>query len=356
MKFSGVLALPALKPIGENFKVVQRYEKMGFHSVWMSDHILRVSRGVDPENLFVPDAFGVLTAAAMTTERLRLGTAVTCPHRRSPAMLAQMVSTLDHISNGRVMLGIGVGEAMNLDPFGIEWDHPLLRMEESIEVIKRLWTEKAPFDYEGRFFKVKNGALQIDNIQTPHPPIYIASNGPKSRYLTGKVADGWLPIMESVETYRTHVKDLEHGARAAGRSMDEIDCTLFVYTAISDDHDAALEALKPVRSGIVSLGYRKLIEAGYDVHLPEGVSKDFYFDQLLIYHETEEMLDELGELISTDMIEDFCLMGTKDEVIDKIEKYVSVGTDHFIIINVGPDRDETNTVFSEEIMPYFREL
>ena len=179
-----------------------------------------------------------------------------------------------------------------------------------------------------------------------------AANGPRSRYHTGRVADGWIPIIENLKTYRKHIKEVERGAKDAGRSIDDVDCILFVYTALSDDPDAAYEALKPVRTAMISLGYKKLKEAGYDVTLPEGVSEDFYFDQLLIYHETEALLAVLGELATREMVEDFCITGSKDEVMDRIETFASAGVDHFIVINVGPDREETNRVFAEEIMPY----
>jgi len=137
------IALP-FHPWEEILKRAKMAEELGFDSIWMADHLV----GMGLRRLDAMEAYTSLAAVAMVTKKVKLGTSITNIQTRHPAVLAQTIMTLDHISNGRVIAAVGAGEAMSIVPFGIPWDKPVSRMKEAIEIILSLWT-KDPVNYEG---------------------------------------------------------------------------------------------------------------------------------------------------------------------------------------------------------------
>ena len=139
----------------------------------MADHLM----GWTPESIWTPDliksaafqkdphifheVYSIMAVAAWNTSKVLLGTSVTETFRRHPADLAQTLITQDNISKGRVILGIGTGEGENVIPYGIKWDKPVSRLEESIKIIKLLWESDKKVDYEGEFWKLKDAVLTI---------------------------------------------------------------------------------------------------------------------------------------------------------------------------------------------------
>lgn len=118
-----------------------------------------------------------------------MGTCVTDPLRRHPAVTAQLAITLDLISNGRAILGIGAGEAFHLNPYGIAWERPISRLEEAVRVIKKLWSEDFA-DYNGVFFKLKRAVVIKKSVQKPYPPIWIGAMRPRALRVVGVLGDG----------------------------------------------------------------------------------------------------------------------------------------------------------------------
>lgn len=189
----------------------KKAEQCGFDSLWYADHLTTI-----PPQGLVYDAFVFLTTMALNTSRVTLCTAVSDPHRRHPAVMAHILATLDVVSNGRAMFGVGAGEAMNFAMFNIDACKPVSKMREFVEVMRLLWKEKT-VNYWGEFFKLKDAFLQIKPIQDTIP-IYIAGNGPVSRTLTGEIADGWFPFYETPNLIAKHIKDVEQGAKKAGQA------------------------------------------------------------------------------------------------------------------------------------------
>lgn len=142
------------------------------------------------------NVWSCLTAYAMVTEKVHLVTLVTDPCRMHPTVLAQTVITIDKISNGRIILGIGAGEAINLKPYGIPYDNRVARLKESIQVMKGLWTYER-FDYQGQYFKLSSAHLQIIPVQKPFPPIFISALSPNSRIIAASEGNGWVSLATS---------------------------------------------------------------------------------------------------------------------------------------------------------------
>ncbi len=322
------------------YSAAKEAEKHGFDSVWFPDHIIM------PPFTFMPDAWTLMSAVAMQTERVFFGTHVSTPHGRHPAIFANMLATLDQSSQGRVILGLGAGEAMHLDPFGIEWKQPVSRMKEAIEVMRKLWTEKK-VNFQGKFFNLKNAFLQVKPVHGT-VPIYIGSNGPVTRRLTGEIGDGWIPTTESPKTYEKNLKEVEEGAKKAGRSMEKIDTVHHVFTAIAEDHEKALNALRMFKFPFV--------------HFPEKLALEFPKVKLPLRIKLEKStLDDLGRISeAVRMVPDkalarFNVAGTPDDAMNQIERYIKSGVRHLIMANLGPKRDEVLRIYTQKIIPYFKE-
>jgi len=345
VKFGVIVPIPAA-PIDKLISISKSNEKVGFDSIWATDHLLSIPLGI------VPEAWSVLTAIAMVTDRVMLGTCVSDPHRQHPAVLAQRIATIDHISKGRVILGIGAGEAMNIDPFGIKWDKPVSRLIEAIKIMRRLWIGER-FSYKGEFWKLRDAFLQIKPTR-PTVPIYLAANSPRLLRLTGEIADGWIPVPMPPKLYRKRLRLVKEGAKRAGRPIDDVDTGIFIYTAIADQAEDAYKQLDLIKPQIVF--FPKLLrEAGYEVKLPEEISPMFYRDVLLTT-EGVERYKKYGELISMEAAIDFSIAGTPEDCINKIDEFIKAGVKHFLLVNMGPNPRHVMKIYGEEIMPFFRNL
>ena len=335
-----MLPIPAA-PVEKLLRIAEANEEAGFDSIWVPDHLLFVPHGT------TPDAWSLLSALAVRTERVLLGTSVSDPHRRHPAVLAQTVATVDRLSGGRVILGLGAGEAMNLEPFGIEWDRPVSRLVEAIEIMRRLWSGER-LDFEGRFWRLKGAFLQIKPIR--RVPIYLGAHGPRMLRLTGQLADGWLPTPLTPELYRRRLKVIEEAAREAGRSLSEIDTAIYLYTCISNRLEEVYERLEAFKAMIVH-SPEALREAGYDVEVPEGFKGYF---KLLPGEEGERALEAFNSVVPLEAALDFSISGTVEDCIERISEYIRAGVRHFILVNIGPDVRYVLRAYAEKIMPYFR--
>ena len=273
--------------------------------------------------------------------------------RRHPSTLAQTIATLDRLTNGRAILGLGAGEAMNLVPYGIEADKPFTRLKEACELIKKLWsaTPEEPATYQGKFYRLNNAFLQVKPKQNPHPPIYIGALGQKTRELCGEVADGWLSWMNTPETYRERLKDVEKGASRAGRSLSEIDKTAWVHVAIDKDREIARKAA--TWTTMMDLIYENEILKRYG---GDNVPPELYsIKQTTI---TKEIMDKSKKLCRdapADVVDLTSAYGTAEDCIEKLEEYRQAGAEHIIVVNVSPDFEGSLKVFQENIIPYFKE-
>ena len=255
IRFGMLLSAP-MPALDKVLKIAGVSEESRMASLVVPDHTLMVPS-------FTPNALALLSALAIRTKRVMLGTGVTDFVRYHPSILAQFLATLDHLSGGRVFLGVGAGEVMNIIPFGMKWDRPYTILKEGIEIVKRLWSGEK-FSYEGKVFRLNNAFLQIKPVQEKIP-IYVGANGVKTRELTGEMCNGWMPIAET-KTYSKNLKDVERGCDRAGRSIMEIDTALQIYTAIDPDPEKAMQRAKQY-GGIIISAAEKAEQAGYELDL-----------------------------------------------------------------------------------------
>lgn len=323
-------------------------DKMGFDAVWYPDHLLFVAPGA-----IAPEAWTVATAAATCTDNIQLGT-VSDPHRMHPAVFAQRLATIDQLSKGRVTATLGVGESMNLDAFGIEWSRPLGKLRESMEVMELLWKTDEPVDFDGEFYKLEDAFLQIKPYERNDIPFYIATHTPKGLKLAGEKGDGWLPIDLNPDLYRKYFGDIKSAADNAGRSLDDFDPALWVFTSLGENVDEAYKSLEPFK--YVLIMQEQLAKAGYDVDIPEEYKGLNYFNVVPTDDEKKQKFRELGQFFPREAVIDFTITGSKKDCIQKIEKFIDSGVRNFCLFyRFSPDPDKALEVYSKEIIPYFKD-
>ncbi|MEM2691291.1 MAG: LLM class flavin-dependent oxidoreductase [Candidatus Bathyarchaeia archaeon] len=344
VKFGCFLPVPA-SPAEKLLKIAQINEEAGFDSLWFPDHLLFIPPGI------VPEAWSMLAATAVLTKRASLGTCVSDPHRYNPAVLAQKVATVDQLSGGRAILGLGAGEAMNLDPFGINWDKPVSKLVEFVTAIRKLLAGEI-LNFDGNFWKFKNAFLQITPVKGK-VPIYFGANSQRTLELTGELADGWLSIPLPPKLYKQRLELIKKGAERAGRSLDEIDTGIYLYTSVAENAEDAYRQIESIKVQIIPEP-KLLMEAGYNVELPENLQSISFFKALPNPEWMEKFLI-YNDFIPREAAIEFSVAGTVDDCIEKLSEYVKAGARHILLINAGPDPRYTLRVYSERIIPHFKE-
>lgn len=188
---------------------VQIAEAAGVHSAWVPEAWGR-------------DAFTILTLLADKTKRINLGTAIVNTYSRTPAALAQHFATLDEVSGGRMLLGLGTSGPQVIEHFhGVAFQPPLQRMREYVEIINTLMKGE-PLKYSGKVFDLQRGfTLRFQPVRD-HIPIYLATLNAKSVKMTAELADGWLPIMIPIEQLKSEIDNLRQASVAAGRPANAV--------------------------------------------------------------------------------------------------------------------------------------
>ena len=333
-------------PAGEEPKrvldFIRRAEDSGFDSFWAGDHMVFMR----------PVAYDVLSTiagASLLTSRISMGS-FSDAHKFHPAVLAQRLVTLDHLANGRFILGLGLGEAMNLDPYGIKWNKPLSRMVESIKLIRKLWESEEPFDYEGEFFTFKKAILGAKPTKGK-VPIYIAAHRPKSLRVAAEMGDGWITLPQPPFLFAKRRKQVGEWRKGAGGDLDNFDKCQYLFISIAKDKEEAYKALEPLKHTLI---WSELYEEAYGVKLPEEYEGFGYMNVITTDEEDKKRIVEQGKLFSKEAVFDFTLSGSAKDCIKRIEEYIEAGVNHFLIHNFSADREWSYKVLTEEVIPYFR--
>jgi alkanesulfonate monooxygenase SsuD/methylene tetrahydromethanopterin reductase-like flavin-dependent oxidoreductase (luciferase family) len=320
-------------------------EKSGFDTVWFPDHVVFMAKKLTPE------VWSVITAASTHTNSIHLGN-VGDAHRTHPAIYAQRLATVNHISQGRSFLCLGYGEKMNLDPYGIKWDKPLKRVVESVKIMRALWSGE-PVNFEGEFYSLKDAELQIKPEFGNGVPIYIAATGPKALRVAGEYGDGWVTNAMPSRLFKEKSLAVDEGALNRDKNLGPIEKTLFIFISIANNQDEAYSSIEPIKHALV--WPELLSQAGYDIEIDDEYKG---LEYTKIMPNDTDMLRKFREMgqkyYSRDMVMDFIIAGSKQEVIKKMEDYIEAGVDHFFLRDFSPDKEKSFDIISKEILPYFR--
>ena len=213
---------------------VQMAEGLGFHSVWVSDHV------VTPEHLQPTvgptfyDPFVVLTCAAAFSTRLKLGTTVVVVPYRNPLVVAKMVATLDALSGGRVIFGVGAGGAPDeFQALGVPSEQRGRRTDEYLRVMLALWTQD-PTSFRGRYFSFSVVRFGPKPFQSPHPPIWVGGRSDAALRRAVRIGQAWHPTSMAMDSLKERMSRLESMAREAGRT-DGPEVTIHQFINLEED-------------------------------------------------------------------------------------------------------------------------
>lgn len=220
--------------------VAQRAEELGFESYWVPDHtILPVTYSEryvgakpnepDPDYLDkMPDPLMMLMRAAAVTEKIKLGTGIILVPERNPLLMAKLVATLDHASQGRYLMGIGAGwNREECEILGGDFDHRWGQTKDYILAMKQLWMEDKS-EYHGKYVDFPPVKCFPKPFNKPHPPILLGGFTAERVYQRiAEWGDGWLPVVPSIEHFSNGVEKLKRAADRAGRDYGELNKTVF---------------------------------------------------------------------------------------------------------------------------------
>jgi alkanesulfonate monooxygenase SsuD/methylene tetrahydromethanopterin reductase-like flavin-dependent oxidoreductase (luciferase family) len=215
-----------------------RLERIGFDSVWLPDHYYFAQ----PAGLVTfPEVFTLLTAIAVKTDRILLGTDVIAATFRHPAMLAKMAGAIQELCGGRLILGIGAGnQTHEHNAFGLDYDHRIGRFKEYMPILTGLLNGET-VTFEGRYFSLKEASLRT---VVPHVPVWIASGGPQMYDLTARYATGW-NVAGGRDAQMIGQKRVEFAAacQAVGRDVNDFDVCKLSFLAVAADEASARRIL-----------------------------------------------------------------------------------------------------------------
>jgi alkanesulfonate monooxygenase SsuD/methylene tetrahydromethanopterin reductase-like flavin-dependent oxidoreductase (luciferase family) len=247
--------------------LAERAEALGYSSVWVGDSVLARPRH---------DPLTLLAGVAGRVPRVALGTAVLLPALRNPVLLAHQVATLDQVSEGRFILGVGIARDVpniraEFAACGVPFERRVGRMLEGLRLCRALWCGE-PVDWDGRW-PVAGGVLAPVPHRPGGPPIWIGGNTPASLDRVGRLFDGWFPNAPDPATFGAQRTEIKGIARAAGRDPVRLSAAMYLTLTVDDDADRAAARMDAFLEGYYSapaavLRRRQAVYSGR----PDGVA------------------------------------------------------------------------------------
>jgi F420-dependent oxidoreductase-like protein len=300
------VTLPQIKRTWEETRAAcEEFDALGYDSVWLNDHLY----GIPAPQLPILEAWTTLSAVGAITRRVQLGTLVSPIGFRNPALLAKMAATLDNITNGRVIVGLGSGWFEG-EFSGYGFDFPplaarLKQLDEAATLMKRLWTEDQP-SFAGTYFRTENVYCEPKPVHKPHPPLLIGGGGEQVLLrIAARHADIWNNLAVNQAQLAHKVSVLHEHCRRVGRDPDTIRVSQQTMVVIGKDGADAQAKVEKAR-------------ALYGGHLGHGIA------------------------------------GTPQECIGRIHEHIAAGCTMFIIEFFGRDTREPARLFAETVVPEFK--
>ncbi len=320
--------------VAEDSSIITEVEKLGYHSVWTAE-------------AYGSDALTPLAFLAARTETIKLGAGIMQMPARSPAMTAMTAATIDQMSNGRFLLGLGVSGPQVVEGWhGRPYGKPLGVTREYVAIVRKALARDEPVTFDGDYYQIPfhgDGSTGLGKPlklmvkpKNPHLPIYLAAIGPKNVRLTAEIADGWLPLFYSPE----RAKDiygplLDEGFAASGdaEKAERFDIAASVFASVTDDLDRARLESKPMLALYIGgMGAK---------------GKNFYNDlaKRYGYEKAAEQIQELYlggkkmealRAVPDDLVDELSLIGTKERIADRLDVWRQAGVTTLILNSTDP--------------------
>ncbi|HEY6401743.1 MAG TPA: LLM class F420-dependent oxidoreductase [Blastocatellia bacterium] len=304
----------------DNVTLAREADRLGFHSVWTAE-------------AYGSDAVTTLTWLAAKTEKINVGTAIMQMTARVPAMTAMTAATLDLLTGGRMLLGIGASGPQVVEGWhGVPYGKPVTRAREYVEIVRKILNREKPLEHHGEHYDIptRSGAGLGKPLKLIiHPlrseiPIYLAAIGPKNVALAAEIADGWLPIFFSPHRVNVYQEWLDEGfAKAgAGKNLSSFDIAPTVMIQMGDDVANCRNMIKPhLALYIGGMGARE---------------KNFYFN-LACRYGYEEAANRIQDLylagkkleavtvVPDELVDEIALCGPRERISDRLAAWKECG-------------------------------
>jgi len=305
MRFGVMTDMPTRARVRRTTELADR---LGYDSLWLGDHLAFTQPMLDP--------LLRLTYAAAFSERLTFGTAVYLLPLRHPGPVAKQVATLDHLCDGRLIFGVGVGGEFPQEyaVAGVPLNERGARLGEGIDVLKTLWTGET-VAHDGRFYPFSEVCMEPSPVQPGGPPIWCGGRSDAALRRAGEKADGYVSYVVTPDMFATALDTILAAAERAGRSVDRFGTGHLFFARIDDSYERAFEVANA------------LLSARYDM--------DF-----------------------TRATERYVALGRPADIAERIRAYHAAGVRHIIFDCVSPDdeREEQRIRFAEEVIPLLKGL
>lgn len=331
-------------PLG--LDMLTEYDSGRYHSIWLPDHMVSFW----PESIWTPeftdlatvspsphrhlDGMAVASAAAALTRNTAIVTTVVDTVRRHPAMLAQSALTIDHLSQGRFVLGLGSGELENIVPYGFDFERPVARFEEAIQIIKLLWRSDGPVDFDGEFHRLEHARLDTEPYDGEFPPIWIGAAGPRMLRITGRHADGWWPNgAYTPDDYHQKLSIVRDAAERADRDPMAIVPAVTQICLIGDDDEIAEMLQAPlVKAIILLITAADLRKFGYEHPMGPHWRGVQDFDPVQL---SRDKIVRFCDQVDTQAIRDIFPCGSPKYVAQQVKGFCDAGMRVFKLMEYG---------------------
>ena len=296
----------SLKPPAEQFDLVRRVEALGFESVWTGDHV--------SFHTPIHESLTLLASYAPITSRIKLGTAVYLLALRPPAVAAKATATLDVLSGGRLIFGVGVGgeNPKEFELCGVPHRERGARVTEAIDVVRTLWRD-TPASFKGRFTQFDGISIDPKPVQRPGPPIWIGGRSDAALTRAGRQGDGWMSYVVQPARYAQSVDKIRAAAATAGRPLDGFAFAHLAFVTGGRDWESA--------------------KAVWVRHLSTRYAQDF-----------EPLARKYG------------IIGTPEQCAEQLTRFAAAGCNYVVVNAIGDPADERDQLerVAAEVVPRLR--
>jgi len=328
----GVTVLPD-PPHARFLELIQLAERQGFDTAWTYDsHVLW------------QECYPLLTLLALNTESIRLGLCVTNPGTREPTVTASAHATLQDISGGRMVMGVGRGDSARR----VIGQQPvkIAEFERSLAMIRELMN--------GRKVSWNDTEIQLEWAQgRPEIPMYVAGYGPRALGVAGRVGDGVIIQLADPDVISWIMDTARAAAAEAGRDPDALKCIVVAPSKVTDDIAAARDEVRWFPA-MVGNHVMDLIKAhGQSGDLPEALTDYVKAREGYDYKDHSRVGAAHGSFVSDEICDRFCVIGDASQVTAKLRELESIGVDHWGVYLMTNDQEETLEAYGRDVIPQF---
>lgn len=327
-----VLAARAMRL--ESVMLIDHFQNVFPQAIWDGDFTWMATQRRSPHEIF--DYQVLMGYLASRVGRMRLGVGVTEAVRRHPVLIAQAMLTLSHLTARAPILGIGAGERMNIDPYGLDFSEPVGRLEEALAIIRLCLSSFGPISFSGKHFQLDRAPMDLKAPPGRIPEIWVAGHGPRMLALTGRYGDGWYPTsVVSPQEYADKLAAVRAAARDSGRPENAVTPALHRFVVFGSSEREARGILHAKAIRLLGLGAPPHVwrEAGATHPLGEDFNAlvDFVPDR----HDRSLIEEAIASVPESVMTDGPLLWGTPDQVVAKLRAFGESGMRHVVLAPVS---------------------